>query len=280
MREPPAREPPARELEIDGLVIVLAAIAFAGIAGILYFALSYASGAGIAPVAIASGLVAAALVLAWLATWPHRANAVAVSLVLLAAIIYLPRIFVMDGLLLREASGLDGSRLRVAIGLNVGGVFIAFLSLIVFGFLLPLVMSVLTARRGLPGSSLRLDLHIRGLLTGIILVLFPFSSFYDELSFALLRPARSAAVEAMSEIYINTAITPAEKFPRLACCGNQIHVLDNGDRFLFPERAGPKTHGVLYERNSPPPGAFRVLRDYGGGWKLVEFEQPLTRSTP
>src|SRR5690349_2837949 len=126
------REPPSRELDIDGLAIALAAIAFAGIAGLLYFALSYASGAGVAPVAIASGIVAAALVLGWLAAWPHRAEAVAVSLVLLASVIYLPRIFVMDGLLLREAGGLDGSRLRVAIGLNVGGVFILFLSLIVF----------------------------------------------------------------------------------------------------------------------------------------------------
>src|SRR5689334_24578312 len=98
----------------------------------------------------------------------------------------------MDGLLLRDSAGLAGSRLRVAIGLNVGGVFIAFLALTIFGFILPLIMSLLAARRGLPGSIQRLDLHVRGLLTGIILVLFPFSSFYDELSFALLRPARTA----------------------------------------------------------------------------------------
>ena len=262
------REPPARELEIDGLVVVLAAIAFAAIAGLLYFALSYASGAGMAPVAIASVIVAAAIVLAWLASYPHRATMIAVSLVLLAAIIYLPRIFVMDGLLLREAGGLDGSRLRVAIGLNIGGVFIAFLALILFGFILPLLMSVLAAKRDLPGSALTLDIHVRGVLTGIILVLFPFSSFYDELSFALLRPARTAAVEAMSEIYINTTVAPAEKFPRLACCNNEIHITDNGDRLFFPDRAG---RSILFERNSPPPGDFIVLRDFGGGWKLVEF---------
>jgi hypothetical protein len=266
------REPPARELEIDGLVIVLTAIAFAAIAGLLYFALSYASGAGPAPVAIASLIVAAAIVLAWLASYPHRATMIAVSLVILATIIYLPRIFVMDGLLLREASGLDGSRLRVAMGLNVGGVFIAFLGLLIFGFILPLVMSVFAARRRAPGSALTLDIHVRGLLVGVILVLFPFSSFYDELSFALLRPARAAAAEAMSEIYINTTVAPAEKFPRLACCNNEIHVTDNGDRLFFPDRTGPVARGVLYERNSPRPGRFRVLRDYGGGWKLIEFQ--------
>jgi hypothetical protein len=271
MREPPAREPASRELEIDGLVVVLAASAFAAIAGLLYFALSYASGAGMTPVAIASAIVAAAIVLAWLASYPHRATMIAVSLVLLATIIYLPRIFVMDGLLLREAGALAGSRLRVAIGLNIGGVFIAFLALVIFGFILPLVMSALAARRGAPGSALTLDIHIRGLLIGIILVLFPFSAFYDELSFALLRPARTAAVKAMSEIYINTTVAPAEKFPRLACCNNEIHIIDNGDRLFFPDRADPAMRGVLYERNSPPPGAFRVLRDYGEGWNLVEF---------
>ncbi|HEV7692529.1 MAG TPA: hypothetical protein VGO52_16960 [Hyphomonadaceae bacterium] len=265
------REPPARELEIDGLVVVLAAIAFAAIAGLLYFALSYASGAGIAPVAIASAIVAVAIVLAWLASYPHRATMIAVSLVLLATIIYLPRIFVMDGLLLREAGGLDGSRLRVAMGLNVGGVFIIFLGLLVFGFILPLIMSAFAARRGAPGSVQTLDIHVRGLLMGVILVLFPFSSFYDELSFALLRPARTAAVEAMSEIYINTTVAPAEKFPRLACCNNEIHITDNGDRLFFPDRVGSAARGVLYERNSPPPGRLRVLRDYGEGWKLVEF---------
>jgi hypothetical protein len=266
-----SREPPARELDIDGLVVVVASIAFAAIGGVLYLGLSYASGAGIAPVAIASAIVSAAIVLAWLAAYPHQATAVAVSLVLLAAIIYLPRIFVMDGLLLREAGGMPESRLRVAISLNVGGVFVAFLALIVFGFLLPLVMSVLAVRRGLPGSVRRLDIHVRGLLGGIILVLFPFSSFYDELSFALLRPARTAAVEAMSEIYIDTAVAPAEKFPRLACCNNEIHVVDDGNRFYFPDGAGSGGRAVLYERNSPPPGNFRVLRDYGGGWKLVQF---------
>ena len=251
---------------------MLAAIAFAVIAGLLYFALSYASGAGMAPVAIASAIISAAFVLAWLASYPHRATMIAISLVILATVIYLPRIFVMDGLLLREASGLSGSRLRVAIGLNVGGVFIAFLGLLVFGFILPLIMSALAARRGAPGSALTLDIHVRGLLVGIILVLFPFSSFYDELSFALLRPARTAAVEAMSEIYINTTVAPAEKFPRLACCNNEIHVTDNGDRLYFPDRTGSAARGVLFERNTPPPGAFRVLRDYGEGWKLIEFE--------
>src|SRR5690348_8443351 len=125
---------PAREFEPDGVVLTLAALAFAALAALLYFALAYASGAGPVPVGIASIIIAALLVGSWLLAYPHRATAVAVALVLLAAIIYLPRIFVMDGLLLREASGMSGSRLRVAIGLNLGGVFIAFLALIVFGF--------------------------------------------------------------------------------------------------------------------------------------------------
>ena len=261
-----------RDLEIDGIVVTLGALAFAGIAALLYFALAYASGAEPMPVAIAAGVVAAAIVLSWLAAYPHRATAVAVALVLLAAIIYLPRIFVMDGALLREASGISGSRLRVAMGLNIGGVFIAFLCLVAFGFIVPLISSILAASRRQPGSGIRLDIHLRATLAGIILALFPFTSFYDELSFALLRPAREAAVKAMSEVYINTTIAPAERFPRLACCDNTIHVLNNGDRILFPESLDPSSHAVVYERNSPPGGRYRTLRDYGDGWKLVEIE--------
>lgn len=264
-------EGPAREFEPDGVVLTLAALAFALLAALLYFALAYASGAGPVPVGVASVIVAALIVGAWLLAYPHRATAVAVALVILAAIIYLPRIFVLDGALLREASGMPASRLRVAIGLNVGGVFLGFLTLLVFGFLIPLVMSVLAIRRGLPGSHRRLDIHLRAILGAIILMMFPFSSFYDELSFALLKPAREQAAKAMADIYINTQIAPADRFPRLACCENKIHVANNGDRLIFPDSSEPNAHAVIYERNNPPPGGFRVLRDYGGGWKLVEY---------
>jgi hypothetical protein len=274
MASPAAEQ--AREFEPDGVVLTLGALAFAGIATLLYFALAYASGAGVAPVAIASIIVAALIVGSWLLAYPHRATAVAIALVLLAAIIYLPRIFVLDGALLREASGMSGSRLRVAIGLNVGGVFVGFLVLVVFGFLLPLINSLLALRRRLPGSSRRFDIHVRAVLGAIVLVMFPFSSFYDDLSFALLKPAREEAVKAMSEIYINTSIAPAERFPRIACCNNTIRVTENGDRLLFLESENSGAHAVIYERNTPAPGPFRVLRDYGGGWKLVEFNSPST----
>ena len=266
----PAEEQ-AREFEPDGVVLTLASLAFAGLAVLLYFALAYASGAGPVPVGLASIIVAALIVGSWLLAYPHRATAVAVALVILAAIIYLPRIFVLDGLLLREASGMTGSRLRVALGLNVGGVFILFLALLVFGFLLPFLTSILALRRRMSGSARRFDIHLRATLGAIILVMFPFSSFYDELSFALLKPAREQAAKAMSEIYINTQIAPAERFPRIACCDNTIHVTNNGDRLIFPDSGGRNAHAVIYERNNPSPGPFRVLRDYGGGWKLVEY---------
>jgi hypothetical protein len=83
---------PTRDFELDGVVFTLGAIAFVSIAAILYFLLAFASGAEPIPVFIASTLVAAAIVLAWLAAYPHRATAAAPSLVVLAALVFLPRI--------------------------------------------------------------------------------------------------------------------------------------------------------------------------------------------
>lgn len=264
-------EPASRELEIDGVVVTLATIAFAAIGGILYLLLAYASGADAQPVVIASGILAAAIVLAWLAAYPRRATAAAVALVLLVAIIYLPRIFVMDGLLLREAAGMPASRLRVAIGLNIGGVFIGFLALVVFGFVIPLIASWIAAQRRVPGADGRLALHIRLMLGALIIVIFPFTSFYDDLSFALLRPARDEMVRA-----IHSGAAPSDaanaRFPRIACCDNAIRVLDGGERILFPEaEPDPVARALLHERGKPDTARFRTIRDYGAGWRLVEI---------
>ncbi len=223
------------------------------------------------PVGIASAIVAALLVGSWLLAYPHRATAVAVALVLLAAIIYLPRIFVLDGLLLREASGMTGSRLRVALGLNVGGVFIGFLAPARVRLPDPAHHVRAGAGAACRDRRCRFDIHVRAVLGAIVLVMFPFSSFYDELSFALLKPAREEAAKAMSRDLHQHQDLPADRFPRIACCNNTIHVTENGDRLLFPETGEAGGHVVIYERNTPPPGPFRVLGDYGGGWKLVEY---------
>ncbi len=162
-----------RSIEYDGLAIVLLAAAFlicgAGIASIL----SLATQTFDAGIVAAAGVVALAVLAAWIFGYPRRAAIPAIALVLLCAMEFLPVIFSMDGALMREAAGSPASRVYVVKGLYVGGLGVALLALLVFGFFCPLAGAVLGLRRR--EAKAREVLIVHALLTGgaLALTLFP-----------------------------------------------------------------------------------------------------------
>jgi hypothetical protein len=122
----------------------------------------------------ASALVGAAVIAAWIAGYPRRAAIPAMALVMLIAMLAMPVFFNMDGVLLREAKGAPASRLYIIMGLYVGGLGVAFLAFLAFGFIGPLVSALLALRRGEKHARQTVMLH--GVLTFSALALVFFAS--------------------------------------------------------------------------------------------------------
>jgi len=259
-----------RPLEIDGLALTLLILAFVGVTATCWWLLSQASQADLAPVLTASLIIGAATIAAWLYGYPRRVLGASLALVALAALVYLPRLFVVDGVLLRETSGVPPSRLVTVIGLNVGGLGVAFLAFLIAGFAGPLWGTIVALRRHLPGASRTLTLQLKLILAAFILAAFPFPSFYQDLSFALLRSARDAVVrEIATNPGIDKHIIP-QHFPRLACCGNVVFVYDTSIFFPMAE-AGDGVWGYLHTHTGAAiDPAFPVIRTYDNGWSLAE----------
>jgi len=158
-----------RIIEYDGLAIVMFALAFAGLATAVALLVAGATQALDAKTIAAGAIVAAGVIGAWIAGYPRRAAIPMMSLVMLCAILILPAVFDMDGMLLREAAGTPVSHLYVAMGLYISGLGFAFLAFIVFGFFCPLAGALLAVRRGEPGARQTLMLH--GVLCVIALAL-------------------------------------------------------------------------------------------------------------
>ncbi|MDP3739211.1 MAG: hypothetical protein Q8R02_17605 [Hyphomonadaceae bacterium] len=260
-----------RPLEIDGLALILLVLAFVGVSAACWWLLSQASQADLAPVLAASIVIGSATISAWLYGYPRRVLGASLALVALAALVYLPRLFVVDGVLLRESTGVPPSRLVTVIGLNVGGLGIAFLAFLVAGFAGPLWGTIVALRQRLPGASRTLTLQLKLILSAIILAAFPFTSFYQDLSFALLRSNREAVVHEIAATPDIGHHIVQQHFPRLACCGNVVFVRDAGTSVFFPmAEAGDGVWGYLHTRNGAPPHpAFQIIRTYDNGWSLA-----------
>jgi hypothetical protein len=165
-----------RHIEYDDLAVVLFVCAFLGIAALTVWVIGSAAQTFEAPVFVAGALVGAAVIGAWIAGYPRRAAIPAMALVLLIAMLVMPVFFDMDGALLREAAGAPVSRIYVVMGLYVGGLGVAFLAFLVFGFFGPLAGAVLALRRHEKHARETLALH--GVLTfvALVLVFFPRAS--------------------------------------------------------------------------------------------------------
>lgn len=163
-----------RHIEFDGLAIVMLALGFAVVTVVAAWLAGSAAQRFDMPILAAGGAVGAGVIVAWIFGYPRRAAMPAMAMVVLVALLILPRIFNMNGALLREAAGTPVAHLYVAMGLYVAGLSFILLMLLVFGFLLPLVGAVLGLKRHEQGARETLMLH--GVLTGLALVMvfFPF----------------------------------------------------------------------------------------------------------
>jgi hypothetical protein len=162
-----------RVIEFDGLAVTLLACAFVGIGSLTVWLAGSAAQRFDALMVVAGAVVGAAVTAAWIFGYPRRAAIPAMALVMLVAMIALPAIFEMDGALLREAGDAPASRLYVAMGLYVGGLGVAFLAFMVFGFIGPLVGAVLALKRGEKQARETLALHCVLTAAALALILFP-----------------------------------------------------------------------------------------------------------
>lgn len=149
-----------RHIEFDGLALALFAFAFCMIAGVTALLIGNAARSMDALTIVASALIAAGVIAAWIYGYPRHAAIPAMSFVFVCAILALPHVFDMNGALLREAAGAPASRVYIAMGLYVGGLGVLLLAFLVFGFIVPLVGAVLRVRRGEDRSRETLVLHL------------------------------------------------------------------------------------------------------------------------
>lgn len=156
-------------IEYDGLAVVMLALACAGVGAVAAWMVSASSQRFDPSVGVAGLLVGAAVTGAWVLGYPRRAAIPAMALVVLVAMIALPMAFDMNGALLQEAENTPASRVYVAMGLYIGGLGVAFLGLVVFGFFGPLVGAWLGLKRGEKRARETLVLHC--VLTGAALAL-------------------------------------------------------------------------------------------------------------
>lgn len=165
-----------RHIEYDDLAVVLLLCAFFGVGALTVWVVGSAAQTFGAPVFVAGALVGAAVIGAWIVGYPRRAAIPAMALAMLIAVLAMPAFFDMGGALLREAEGAPASRLYVVMGLYVGGLGVAFLAFMVFGFLGPLVGALLALRRREKGARETLMLHCALTLLALVLVFFPRAS--------------------------------------------------------------------------------------------------------
>lgn len=162
-----------REIEFDGLAVTLLVCAFLGVSALTVWLAGSAAQRFDLPMIASGVLVGAAVTAAWIVGYPRRAAIPAMALVILIAMVLLPTVFQMDGALLREASGAPRSRIYVVMGLYVGGLGVAFLAFMVFGFFGPLVGAVLALKRREKRARETLVLHCALTAAGLALVVMP-----------------------------------------------------------------------------------------------------------
>jgi hypothetical protein len=162
-----------RHIEYDDLAVVLFICAFIGIAALTVWIVGSAAQTYEAPVFVAGALVGAAVIGGWIVGYPRYAAIPAMALVMLLAMLAMPAFFDMDGALLREAEGAPASRVYVVMGLYVGGLGVAFLAFMVFGFLGPLAGAFLALRRREKYARQTLILHCALTFVALVLVFFP-----------------------------------------------------------------------------------------------------------
>jgi hypothetical protein len=150
-----------RHIEFDGLALTLFALTFVTVSVATAYVIASTAETMDALTVLASVLVAAGVIAAWIYGYPRHAAIPAMSLVFVCAILALPFVFDMNGALLREAAGAPASRVYVAMGLYVGGLGVLLLAFLVFGFLVPLAGSVLRVRRREDRSRETLMLHLK-----------------------------------------------------------------------------------------------------------------------
>lgn len=165
-----------RHIEYDGLAVVLFICAFLGVAALTVWVVGSAAQTFAVPVFVAGALTGAAVVGAWILGYPRRAAIPAMALVVLIAMLAMPAFFNMNGALLREAAGAPASRVYVAMGLYVGGLGVAFLAFLVFGFFGPLAGAVLAMRRREKHARDTLLLQCALTFVALVLVFFPRAS--------------------------------------------------------------------------------------------------------
>jgi hypothetical protein len=234
------------------------------------------------PALITGPTIVIAAILAWFLTHRQRAGTTAVSLVVLIALLTIPRLFVVDGLLLADGKGLSSSHLAVIAGLDVGAVALAFLAFFVVGFVTPLIGASLEFRRGHAGSRETLAVH--GALFGVAALLIGLSTLPigRDAQFHLFKIQRERVV---SEIASGAKLTqtagrrdlqlyvPPGVFPRLACCGNVVYVLEGGRRILFPMSAfGAASWGYVHDASPTDAPPLRTVHGYGDGWRRVRID--------
>lgn len=232
------------------------------------------------PVAIAAGVVLAAAVGAWLLARRWRAGTAAVCLVLLLALLAIPRLFVVDGMLLNDARGMAGSHLAVIAGLDVGALGVGLLAFLVLGFVAPLIGAWLAQRRRESGSGMSLLVNAGLAVAAVLLMAVSSTSATRDLEFAAFRGERERIVAGLADGSLKAVqdkgrksvqlYTPPGAYPRLACCGNVVYVL-GGSRVLFPAEDG--SVGWLHDASDDDSG-FRVLKRLGGDWWLVAIDWP------
>lgn len=162
-----------RVIEYDGLAVVMLAAAFVGVSVVAGWMVSASAQVFDLRVVVASAVMGAAVIGAWIVGYPHRAAIPAVAIVILCAMIVLPIMFRMDGALLREGVGTPPGRLYVAMGLYIGGIGVAFLAFLVFGFFGPLAGAILGLRRGEKRARETLALHAALTAAAMALVFLP-----------------------------------------------------------------------------------------------------------
>lgn len=163
-----------RHIEFDGLAIVMLALGFAGVAAATVWLAGSAAQRFDTPVWLAGGAVGAGMIAAWIVGYPRRAAMPGMAMVVLLATLLLPRLFNMNGALLREAAGAPAEHLYIAMSIYIAGLSVSLLALLVFGFLVPLCGAVLGLKRHEKHARETLVLH--GVLTGLalLMVFFPF----------------------------------------------------------------------------------------------------------
>jgi hypothetical protein len=260
-----------------------------GVALIVLAWLAFAAREASGPVIIASVATGVLCGSAWLIGRPWRAARIACASAFISAAIWLPRLFVVDAVFLRELVGAPSQRISTVLALDVMFVTALLGGVVIVGVLWPLADTIRASMKGHIGAGPRIRAHALALGLLSLAAGLALSPAYPWINHTLMHEARERLVEriqsgdmALQErpgSLLLEAI-PGTAFPRLACCGGSALVAADRRFVLFVMADQPGARwGFLYALNDAGvPSAFITRARLGPGWRLVRIDW--TRSPP